>query len=95
MESLSTSPESLPSGGSGFPLVCCFHRHRVQSSELIGRVTMHVAQHSQSGLRLSHAFKMDPVLSVPSFRGGTAAWIPGVLVTPGTQGSWQLEQQEI
>ena len=27
--------------------------------------------------------------------GGAAAWVAGVLVAPGTQGSWQLEQQEI
>ena len=27
--------------------------------------------------------------------GGAAAWVTGVLVAPGTQGSWQLGQQEI
>jgi len=27
--------------------------------------------------------------------GGTAAWVAGILATPGTQGSWQLGQQEI
>ena len=27
--------------------------------------------------------------------GGAAAWVTGVLVTPGTQGSWWLVQQEI
>ena len=27
--------------------------------------------------------------------GGTAAWVAGVLVAPGTQGSWWLGQQEI
>ena len=27
--------------------------------------------------------------------GGTAAWASGVLAAPGTQGSWQLGQQEI
>ena len=27
--------------------------------------------------------------------GGEATWIIGVLAAPGTQGSWQLEQQEI
>ena len=27
--------------------------------------------------------------------GGTAAWVTGVLAAPGTQGSWQLGQQEI
>ena len=27
--------------------------------------------------------------------GGAAAWVTGVLATPGTQGSWRLGQQEI
>ena len=27
--------------------------------------------------------------------GGAAAWVTGVLAAPGTQGSWQLGQQEI
>ena len=27
--------------------------------------------------------------------GGAAAWVAGVLAAPGTQGSWQLRQQEI
>ena len=27
--------------------------------------------------------------------GGTAAWVAGVLVAPGTQGSWWLGQQEM
>ena len=27
--------------------------------------------------------------------GGAAAWVTGVLVAPGTQGSWWLGQQEI
>ena len=27
--------------------------------------------------------------------GGAAAWVAGVLAAPGTQGSWQLGQQEI
>ena len=27
--------------------------------------------------------------------GGAAAWVPGVLAAPGTQGSWHLGQQEI
>ena len=27
--------------------------------------------------------------------GGAAAWVTGVLAAPGTQGIWQLEQQEI
>ena len=27
--------------------------------------------------------------------GGVAAWVPGVLATPGTQGCWRLGQQEI
>jgi len=27
--------------------------------------------------------------------GGTAAWVAGILAAPGTQGSWQLGQQEI
>jgi len=27
--------------------------------------------------------------------GGTVAWVSGVLTAPGTQGSWQLGQQEI
>ena len=26
--------------------------------------------------------------------GGAAAWVTGVLVAPGTQGSWHLGQQE-
>ena len=29
------------------------------------------------------------------YRGGTAAWVIGLLAAPGTQGSWQLRQQEI
>ena len=67
------SPEALPShgggwgGGSGFLLVCHFHRHWVQNSESIERVTMHVTQHSQSGLRWIPAFKMEAVLSVSPF----------------------------
>ena len=56
---------------------------------------MQVTQRSQSSLRQSRAFQMDAVLSAPSFGGGAAAWIPGVLATPGTQGSWQLGQQEM
>ena len=27
--------------------------------------------------------------------GGAAAWVTGVLAAPGTQGSWQVGQQEI
>ena len=27
--------------------------------------------------------------------GGAAAWVARVLIAPGTQGSWQLGQQEI
>jgi len=27
--------------------------------------------------------------------GGAASWVAGVLAAPGTQGIWQLEQQEI
>ena len=27
--------------------------------------------------------------------GGAAAWVTGVLAAPGTQGSWQLGQQEL
>jgi len=27
--------------------------------------------------------------------GGAVAWVSGILAAPGTQGSWQLEQQEI
>ena len=27
--------------------------------------------------------------------GGAAAWVAGVLAAPGTQGGWQLGQQEI
>ena len=29
------------------------------------------------------------------YRGAAAGWVSGVLEAPGTQGSWQLEQQEI
>jgi len=29
------------------------------------------------------------------YGGGAAAWIAGVLAAPGTQGSWQLGQQEV
>ena len=38
-------------------------------------------------------------LSLPPVRarcgGRVAAWVAGVLAAPGTQGSWQLGQQEI
>ena len=27
--------------------------------------------------------------------GGAAAWVTGVLAAPGTQGNWQLGQQDI
>ena len=42
---------------------------------------------------------MDRPLGFASVRarcgGGAAAGVAGVLAAPGTQGSWQLEQQEI
>ena len=56
---------------------------------------MQLGQRSRSSLRQSHAFEMDAVPSAPSFGGGAAAWIPGALATPATQGSWQLGQQEM
>ena len=38
-------------------------------------------------------------LGLPMLRarcgGGAAAWVARVLIAPGTQGSWQLGQQEI
>ena len=45
------------------------------------------------GLLLSGGLGSAPMIA--SCGGVAAAWIAGVLAVPGTQGSWQLVQQEI
>ena len=58
------SPGVLPSGGSGSSI----WRVWFSSWYVISIDTGHIAQSPQSGPRWSPAFKMEPVLSVSSFR---------------------------
>ena len=72
-EGLGKSSEDLLTGGGGgcgFPLVYYFHRHQAQSSKSIGRVIMHVAQHSQFSLRWSLFCLFPPSLLGQGAPGG-------------------------
>ena len=44
-------------------------------------------------LHVGHPLRFVPVRA--KFGGGAAAWVAWVLAAPGTQGIWQLGQQEI
>ena len=82
---------SLPSWSCGFNL---------QLVQLVGRFWVFFLSHTASGSSTGVCSWGCPGrLGFAPVRarcgGGAAAWVAGVLAAPGTQGSWQLGQEEI
>ena len=72
-----------------------YHPWDCKESDITERLHFHCMWVVHWGLLLRLPWRTWVCPSEGQVQSGTAAWVTEVLAAPGTQGSWQLGQQEI